>query len=215
MHELELAGRQLARMRSMNRYYHERFFGDIRTVTILILGLFVAGWTLTPEVFLLIPVVALLGANQTAFDASYLIFSRHYSAVLEDEINSAMRKRVLVGAEMEDRYLFRLGARKIVVAGLGEDFTWFGWMTLLYTVVGLGSFGAGLALGWSTLVEAGTGWVVFYIAALVAITIASVLVGWWWFVAGAGERRLGEVTDSRFGRPVSDYRARRRPEDAA
>jgi len=213
MHELELAGRQLARMRSMNRYYHERFFGDIRTVTLLILGLFIGGWTLTPEIFLLIPVVALLGANQTAFDASYLIFSRHYSAVLEDEINSAMRKRVLVGAEMEDRYLFRLGARKIVVAGLGKDFTWFGWMTLLYTIVGLGSFGVGLTLGWSTLAEAGTGWSVFYTTTLAALTLASFLVGWWWFVTGAGERRLRAVTENSFGR--SDYQARGRPGDAA
>jgi len=215
MHELELAGRQLARMRSMNRYYHERFFNDIRTVTVLVVGLFAAGWTLTPEIFLLIPVVALLGANQTAFDASYLIFSRHYSAVLEDEINSAMRKRVLVGAEMEDRYLFRLSARKIVVAGLGKDFTWFGWMTLLYSLVGLGSFGAGLALGWSTLAEAGTGWIVFYTSAVGALTIASLLVGWWWFLNGAGERRLSEVTDNSFGRPASDYQTRRWPEDAA
>jgi hypothetical protein len=215
MQELELASRQLTRMRSMNRYYHNRFFSDIRTATLLIVGLFAAGWALTPEIFLLIPVVALLGANQTAFDSSYLIFSRHYATVLEGELNSAMRRRMLVGSEMEDRYLFRLGARKIVVAGLGRDFTWFGWMTLLYTAVGVGAFGAGLALGWPTLAGAGTGWIVFYIAALGTLTLVSLLVGWWWFVTGVGERRLMDVTDNSFGRPITEQRARRWPEDAA
>ena len=203
MHELELASRQLGRMRAMNRYYHGRFFADVRTITLLVIGLFAAGWAIAPELFLLIPVVALLGANQTAFDASYLIFSRHYSAVLEREINAAMRRKVLVGSEMEDRYLFRLGARKIVVAGLGEDFTWFGWMTLLYTAIGIGAFGAGLALGWPALVDAGAVWTGFYVGALTTLTVASVVVGWWWFVTGAGERRLADVTDTRFGRPMT------------
>lgn len=201
-------------MRSMNRYYHGRFFADIRASTLLIVGLFVAGWAFSPEAFLLIPVVALLGANQTAFDASYLIFARHYSTVLEDEINSAMRRRVLVGSEMEDRYLFRLGARKVVVAGFGADFTWFGWMTLLYTAVGVGSFGAGLALGWPTLENAGTRWTVFYVVAVGTLTLVSLLVGWWWFLAGAGERRLSEVTEARFGRPTRESQ-RRWPDDAA
>jgi hypothetical protein len=215
IHELDLATRQLARMRSMNRYYHGRFFADIRASTLMIVALFATGWALTPEVFLLIPAVALLGANQTAFDASYLIFARHYSTVLEDEINSAMRRRVLVGSEMEDRYLFPLGARKIVVAGFGADFTWFGWMTLLYTTAGVGSFGAALALGWPTLVNAGTPWILFYAGMLGTLTLASLLVGWWWFVAGAGERRLAEVTEGSFGRPTREAQRRQWPDGAA
>jgi len=34
------------------------------------------------EAFLLVPVVALFGAPVTAFDASYLVFSRHYATAL-------------------------------------------------------------------------------------------------------------------------------------
>lgn len=81
--------RQLERMRGMTRYYHERFFTDTRFVALAVLSLLVVGWWAVPEAFLLIPVVALLGANQTAFDASYLLFARHYAQALERTINAA------------------------------------------------------------------------------------------------------------------------------
>ena len=53
MHELELANDQLRRMRGMNRYYHQRFFSDTRTVAIVVLGLFVVGFVGIVEAFLL------------------------------------------------------------------------------------------------------------------------------------------------------------------
>ena len=162
MHELELANDQLRRMRGMNRYYHQRFFSDTRAVAFAILGLFVVGFIWAPEAFLLIPVVALLGANQTAFDASYLTFSRHYAARLEEFVNGAMRRRVLVAAELEENYLFPLGVRKVVTVPIGRPFSWFSWMTILYTLLGLMASGAAIALGWETLAAAGTGWVLFY-----------------------------------------------------
>lgn len=199
----------------MNRYYHGRFFSDIRTSTLLILSLFVAGWALAPEAFLLVPVVALLGANQTAFDASYLIFSRHYSTILEEEINSSMRRQVLVASEMEERYFFPLDTRKVVVAGLGRDFSWFAWMTILYTLIGAASFVAGIGLGWQTLVAAGSAWVVFYSVTVGVLTLASLVVGWWWFVIGEGEQRLTRVTSARFGSPTTAARSDRKIEDVA
>ena len=67
---LKIAADQLGRMRGMTRYYHERFFSDIRLQVVLTVALFVIGFWEVEGAFLLIPVVALYGAVQTAFDAS-------------------------------------------------------------------------------------------------------------------------------------------------
>jgi hypothetical protein len=164
-----------------------------------VLTLLVVGFWEVPEAFLLVPVVALIGANQTAFDASYLFMARRYAAELEGEINAAMRRRVLIGSELEDRYLVPLGATKLVGVAFGRDFSWFGWMTVLYTLAGLAAFGGGLWLGWSLLGGAGGA---FYLAGLATLTVASVMVGSWWFVGGEGMSRLDEVIVTRFGQPI-------------
>ena len=200
MHELELANDQLRRMRGMNRYYHQRFFSDTRIVAFSILALFLVGFIWAPEAFLLIPVVALLGANQTAFDASYLIFSRQYAARLEDFVNGAMRRRILVASELEENYLFPLGGRKVVTVPIGRPFSWFSWMTILYSLLGLLAAGAAMALGWETLAAAGTGWILFYVLSLGSLTTLSLVLGLWWFVLGAGEERLTTVLDREFAR---------------
>lgn len=191
-----LAAQQLARMRGMNRYYHERFFADVRFTTVATIALLVVGAWEVPLAFLLIPPVALLGAAQTAFDASYLIFSRHYAATLERKLNEAAGGRVLVAHEMEDRYLFPLASRKIVTIRFGADFSWFGFMTILYTAMGVAAFAFGLALGWDTLISSGTAWTVSYLAVLGGLTVASLVVGLWWFVGGAGETRLAAVLET-------------------
>lgn len=188
----------------MTRYYHERFFSDIRNTTLLVLGLLVVGWAGIEEAFLLVPVATLLGGNQTAFDASYLLFARHYAARLETDLNAGVRNKVLVGADLEDRYLYPLNERKLVTAHLGSGFSWFGWMTLLYTLSGALAFGSGIALGWPVLVVAGTGWQAFYSAAIGVIAAASLVIGGWWFVGGAGERRLRQVLDEEFGQTVTN-----------
>lgn len=185
----------------MTRYYHQRFFSDVRFTAVGVISLLALGFGAVPEAFLLVPVVALLGANQTAFDASYLDFARHYAARLEDEINAIVRRQVLVGAAMEDRYLYPLGRSRIVGVGWGAGFSWFGWMTILYTILGALAYAAGLVLGWQTLEAAGSGWTLFYLGSLGLLTFGSISVGWWWFVAGAGRRRLVGVLDSNFARP--------------
>ena len=119
-----LAAAQLARMRGMTRYYHQRFFSDVRFSTAAVLVLLVLGWWEVPEAFLLVPVVALLGAAATAFDASYLIFARQYAARLEGLLNEEAGREVLVASQLESAYLFPLDERKIVVAALGGSFTW-------------------------------------------------------------------------------------------
>lgn len=193
---LRIATQQLSRMRGMNRFYHERFFADVRFTTTAVVALIVAGAWADPIAFLLVPPIALLGAVQTAFDASYLIFSRHYSTVLERKINEASSSKVLVAHEMENTYLFPLDDRKIVTAGFGPGFSWFGFVTLFYTALGIIAFGFGLALGWDTLVEAGSGWAVAYLGALGTLSIAGLVTGLWWFVSGTGERRLAAVLEN-------------------
>ena len=203
IHELELAHAQLTRMRGMTRYYHARFFADTRYTAIGVMVLLVIGFWAVPEAFLLVPVVALLGANQTAFDASYLFMARRYATALEDEINRAMRRRILVGAELEERYLVPLDSKKVVGVAFGRDFSWFGWMTLLYTTLGILAYAAGVWLSWEVLAGAGKA---FYLVSLGALTFASLGIGWWWFVAGSGDERLTDVIETRFGTRVDNGR---------
>jgi hypothetical protein len=196
---IRVRAEQLGRMRGMTRYYHERFFSDVRFVAVAGIALFVVGWWEVPEAFLLIPPIALFGAAMTAFDASYLLFARHYAARLEADLNEALGPDTLLAARVEDTYLFPLNDRKIVVAAFGSGFTWFGFMTLFITAFGIAAFGFGLALGWPVLVDHGSGWAVAYLGVLGAATIAALAVGIWWFVGGEGERRLQAVLGARSG----------------
>jgi hypothetical protein len=194
--QVRLASEQLSRMRGMTVEYHRRFFGDIRTAIILISGLFVAGVWEIPEAFLLVPVVALYTAVQTAFDASYLIFARHYAAALEDYLNRQLGTRLHVGAQLEDIYLFPLNERKVVTAAGGSGFSWFGFVTIFYTLLGIVAGLFGLALGWSAvLADAASVWQAAYLGALGVLVAAALITGVWWFVGGVGEARLRKVLD--------------------
>jgi len=188
----QLAASQLSRMRAMTGLYHQQFFRDIRWTTLLVLATAVSGAAIDRRLFLIIPFLALSGAVQTAFDASYLIFARQYASRLERFLNQRTEP-VLVAAQLEDAYLFPLDETKVVTMRLGADFTWFGFMTGFYTVLGIITYAAGLALGRGSITGAALGW---YVAALIPITIASLGVGLWWFAMGVGERRLREVFDS-------------------
>ena len=194
-----IAERQLARMRGMTALYHRQFFRDITITTVLVLGLLVVGWWAVPQAFLLVPVVALIGAVQTAFDSSYLIFARWYAAHLERYLNEQMGERVLVAASMESTYLFPLGSRKVVTIPLGGGFSWFSFVTVLYTVIGAMAYVFGLVLGWDTLTDASGALQALYLVPLIALTASALLVGFWWFVGGEGERRLQVVFDNEFG----------------
>ncbi|MCB2223618.1 MAG: hypothetical protein KQH83_05520 [Actinobacteria bacterium] len=196
-----LAAGQLARMRGMTRMYHERFFSDVRFTTIAGLALLAAGWWGVPEAFLLVPVVALMGAVATAFDASYLLFARHYAAALEQHLNGSVGRQVLVASHLEDAYLFPLGRRKVVTVAWGGGFSWFGFVTVFLTFCGAALFGFGLALGWPVLTGHGRGWAVAYLGTLGAALLGALAAGVWWFPLGAGERRLRAVLEARFGEP--------------
>lgn len=191
-----LAANQLQRMRAMTRYYHGRFFSDIRFSVIATLTLFVLFFWEVPDAIVLAPVVALIGAVATAFDASYLVFARQYAARLEDRLNTTLGETVLVAAEMEAVYLFPLDERKIVTARLGKDFTWFGFVTLFYTGVGVTSYVFGLVLAIDRLADRGDAWLAVYLVVLAVATLATLVAGLWWFVFGEGERRLRAVLDA-------------------
>ena len=198
---------QLSRMRGMTGLYHRLFFSDVTRTTLLVLALFVAGWTVAEEAFLLIPVVALIGAVQTAFDSSYLVFARTYARALEGELNRQVGRRVLVAAEMEHSFLFPLDSKKIVTIPLAGPQSWFSFVTAFYTVVGAAAYIFGLVLGWDTLSTAPTAMTVGYLASLIGVTVAALAVGWWWFVGGVGERRLADVLDDAFGPLEGDAHA--------
>jgi hypothetical protein len=195
--ELRIAATQLARMRGMNAAYHRRFFVDIQFSVVVIVALTIAGFGGIEEVFLLVPFVALLGAAQTAFDASYLIFSRHYATALEHRINRELGSEVLVANRLEEDYLFPLNKKKVVTLAPGGGFTWFGFMTGFYTLLGIAAFVVAIALGWDVLTDAGGAVTALYLAVLGILGAVTLATGWWWFVGGEGERRLEAI--------LSDY----------
>lgn len=179
--------------------YHRQFFSDIRFSTIAILAMFTLGAAVDRWLFLTIPFIALLGATSTAFDASYLIFSRQYATRLERFINEHSDEPVLVASELEATYLFPLDDRKIVTLRFGRDFTWFGFMTILYTALGVLAYLVGLGLSLDVLSDSPSNYAAPYLVVLAALTIAALVVGGWWFVGGVGEERLRNVLDSHFG----------------
>lgn len=191
---MHLAAQQLGRMRGMTVEYHRRFFGDIRLAVVVTTALFVIGFWEVPEAFLLIPVVALYTAVQTAFDASYLIFARQYAARLETYLNDGLGTRIHVGAAMEDAYLFPLDVPKIVTAASGTGFSWFGFVTLFFTALGVAAAGFAMALGWDTVLrDATAGWQWAYFVVVGGLGITALITGIWWFVSGEGESRLRGV----------------------
>lgn len=188
----QLAAQQLARMRGMTALYHRQFFSDVRYTLTAGLALVVAAMVWDRRIFALVPIVALIGAAQTAFDASYLIFARHYARSLEQYLNGRLDDEVLVAARLEDTYLFPLDRPKLVTLPLSGGLTWFGFMTALYTLVGVGFFAVGMAQAWTQLTEP---WNVWYVVAVGALAVVALVVGFRWFWGGAGERRLRSVLD--------------------
>lgn len=198
--DISIALQQLSRMRGMNALYHRQFFSDVRFTTVTVLALFVAGAAVDPWIFLAIPFVSLLGAASTAFDASYLIFSRQFATRLERFINERTESSILIAHELEERYLFPLDRPKIVTLRFGADFTWFGFMTGFYTLLGVTAYLVGLGLSLDVLSDSGRADLGFaYLATLAVFTLGSLAVGGWWFVTGTGEERLETVLDRHFG----------------
>jgi hypothetical protein len=191
----ELARDQLGRMRGMTAMYHRRFYNDVWLTGTLYLVVLTAGHLGAQPVFAALPFIALFGAVITAFDASYLMLARHYAVRLERYLDDRTGGGILVGGALEDGYLFPLGVRKVVTIATGAGFTWFGWVTVVFTFLGVVGYVLGLVLAVQNLSPPAVIWLV---ASLAPPTIGSVAVGLWWFVAGTGERRLEDILDRVF-----------------
>ena len=188
MDELNFTHDQLKRMRSMNKFYHHQFLIDVRIFFTLGLIAFIFALFNTKIVYVL-PFLSLFGSVMLAFHAYYLIFSRHYSEFLEKKINILTKRQVFITHELENRYFFPINDKKIVVAKLGKDFSWFSFVTLFITLYGLFLYIYGMINIYNELNDTFT----FYgILFLTAVTFA---IGYWWFVNNIGEKRLRESYD--------------------
>jgi hypothetical protein len=183
MDKLNVLNSQLKRMRQMNRYYHQQFLTDVRLLLGLTVLMLTFRNTLTPY---LIPFISLFGAVLLSFHAHYLIFSRNFSEYLERKINNLSEEKIMIAHELENTYFFPIQSKKIVVAGLGKSFSWFGFVTLFITTYGVGLYIYGLLnINLSDSFN--------YLLVLIGATVITLSIGVWWFVLGEGEKRLSEV----------------------
>ena len=122
-----------------------------------------------------------------AFHAYYLIFSRHYSEFLEIKINKILKKDLIITHKLENKYFFPLNDKKVVVAKLGKDFSWFSFVTLFITFYGIIVYSYGMYLVYNELLNSQ------YVFTVAFITFVTLCIGYWWFVKNIGEKRLREI----------------------
>ena len=135
----------------------------------------------------LIPLISLFGSVLLSFHAYFLIFSRNYSEFIEKRINSEYDENVLIAHELENDYFFPTQERKIVVAVLNKGFTWFSFVTLFITLYGISSY------IWSMIQIVNNDLNIIYVYLVSTITFITLVIGYWWFVSGTGEKRLEKV----------------------
>ena len=170
----------------MNRYYHDQFLLDVR-ILFIFNTVFIFLSLNNKNALYLIPLISLFGSVLLSFHAYFLIFSRHYSEFIEKKINSEYDEDVLIAHELENDYFFPTQERKIVVAVLNKGFTWFSFVTLFITLYGISSF------IWSMIQIYNNDLNMNYIYLVSTITFITLVIGYWWFVSGTGEKRLERV----------------------
>tara|TARA_X000000368_G_scaffold118846_1_gene92968 strand:- start:184 stop:759 length:576 start_codon:yes stop_codon:yes gene_type:complete len=188
MDEINILNNQLSRMRSMNKYYHDQFLFDIRILFFFTLFFHYLAFS-NNMVYMLIPFISLFGSVLLAFHAHYLIFSRNYTEFIEINMNNILGSDVLITHKLENNYLFPIKDKKIVVAKLGKEFTWFGYVTLFITFIGISSYVYSII----KLLNTNTG--LYYFIFIGLITLITLIIGIWWFLLGNGEKRLEKVFD--------------------
>ena len=186
MDEITILNNQLSRMRSMNKYYHDQFLFDIRILFFFTIIFHYLALT-NNTAYMLIPFISLFGSVLLAFHAHYLIFSRNYSEFIEIKINNILGNDVLIAHKLENSYLFPIKDRKIVVAKLGSDFSWFGYVTLFITFIGISSYIYSIVSLLNTEISQ------YYYLFIALITLITLIIGIWWFLLGNGEKRLEKV----------------------
>ena len=188
MDEITILNNQLSRMRSMNKYYHDQFLFDVRILFFFTIIFHYLALT-NNMVYMLIPFISLFGSVLLAFHAHYLIFSRNYSEFIEIKMNKILGNDVLIAHKLENKYLFPINDRKIVVAKLGSEFTWFGFVTLFITFLGISSYVYSINRLLNTGINSN------YYIFIALITLITLIIGIWWFLLGNGENRLEKVFD--------------------
>lgn len=188
MDEITILNNQLSRMRSMNKYYHDQFLFDVRILFFFTIIFHYLALT-NNTAYMLIPFISLFGSVLLAFHAHYLIFSRNYSEFIEIKMNKILGNDVLIAHKLENKYLFPINDRKIVVAKLGSEFTWFGFVTLFITFIGISSYVYSIVRLLNTGINSN------YYIFIALITLITLIIGIWWFLLGNGENRLEKVFD--------------------
>ena len=186
MDEITILNNQLSRMRSMNKYYHDQFLFDVRILFFFTIIFHYLALT-NNMAYMLIPFISLFGSVLLAFHAHYLIFSRNYSEFIEIKMNKILGNDVLIAHKLENKYLFPINDRKIVVAKLGSEFTWFGFVTLFITFIGISSYVYSIVRLLNTGINSN------YYIFIGLITLITLIIGIWWFLLGNGENRLEKV----------------------
>jgi len=186
--EIKLLENQLKRMRSMNRFYHLQFLNDVRYFFIVGLISLVITFNNDKTLYLL-PLISLFGSVILAFHAYYLIFSRNYSEYIEKKINNLLNKDAYITHKLENAYFFPIQDKKIVVAKLGKDFSWFSFVTLFITFYGISLYVYGI---YNILVTLNN---INYFMFIIFLTLVTFAVGYWWFINNEGESRLRKIYD--------------------
>tara|TARA_B000000475_G_scaffold17271_2_gene14219 strand:- start:507 stop:1082 length:576 start_codon:yes stop_codon:yes gene_type:complete len=185
MDDLTIYNDQLKRMRGMNKFYHQQFLIDVRIFLLLATVLIVLSFD-NRDIAYLIPLVSLFGSVILAFHAYYLIFSRHYSEFLEKKINKKLDKELIITHKLENSYFFPINDKKIVVAKIGKNFSWFSFVTLLITAYGIASYSYGVYVISYYLSNN------VYLYLLALLTLITIIIGYWWFIKNIGEERLSK-----------------------
>ena len=165
----------------MNRFYHLQFLNDVRFFFAISFISLVISYNFN-KINYLLPLISLFGSVMLAFHAYYLIFSRNYSEYIEKKINNFLDKDVYITHKLENRYFFPIQDKKIVVAKLGKDFSWFSFVTLFITFYGMYNI-------FTTLNS------IYYFISIILLTLVTFITGYWWFINNEGESRLKSVYD--------------------
>ena len=82
---------------------------------------------------------------------------------------------------------FQQNKKKMVVAVLNKNFTWFSFVTLFITIYGFSSY------LWSIYMIIDSQLSFVYLYFVIGITVITIVVGYWWFISGTGEKRLERI----------------------
>ena len=174
MEKITIYKDQLSRMRSMNRYYHDQFLLDVRVLFVLN-TIFIFLSLSNKNALFLVPLISLFGSVILSFHAYFLIFSRNYTEFIEQKINNEYDEKILIAHELENDYFFPTKQKKMVVAVLNKNFTWFSFVTLFITIYGFSSY------LWSIYMIIDLQLSFVYLYFVIGITVITIVVGFLFF----------------------------------